>query len=76
MRPWLGMVRQASLVQTAPDRLEYLLVANEAMGSAEEKLLASAAQASLPSGIHFTLRRVQTIPAGSGGKAKPFVALT
>lgn len=75
VRPWLGMVRQACLVQTTPDRLEYLLVPNEGMESAEEKMLASAAQRALPGGIDFTLRRVDKIPAGPSGKAKPFVAL-
>jgi phenylacetate-CoA ligase len=76
VRPWLGMVRQASLVQMADDRLEYLVVATEAMGAAEEASLAAAARAALPSGISFTLRRVDAIPAGPGGKARPFVALT
>jgi phenylacetate-CoA ligase len=75
VRPWLGLVRQASLVQTTPDHLEYLVVANEAMGSTEEQLLTSAAQRVLPSGIHFMLRRVDQIPAGPSGKAKPFVPL-
>lgn len=76
VRPWLGMVRQASLVQMADDRLEYLVVATEAMGAAEEASLAAAARAALPAGISFTLRRVDAIPAGPGGKARPFVALT
>jgi len=75
VRPWLGMVRQASLVQKAYDRLEYLVVATEAMGAAEEAALSAAAQAALPAGIGFTLRRVDTIPAGPGGKARPFVPL-
>jgi phenylacetate-CoA ligase len=75
VRPWLGMVRQASLVQQASDQLEYLVVASEAMGAAEEAALCSAAQAALPAGIGFTLRRVDAIPAGPGGKARPFVAL-
>ena len=75
VRPWLGLVRQASLVQMASDRLEYLVVATEAMGAAEEALLSAAARAALPAGIGFTLRRVDAIPAGPGGKARPFVAL-
>jgi hypothetical protein len=29
----------------------------------------------LPAGVGFTLRRVDAIPAGPGGKARPFVAL-
>ena len=75
VRPWLGMVRQASLVQQAYDRLEYLVVATEALGAAEEAALCAAARAALPAGIGFTLRRVEAIPAGPGGKARPFVAL-
>jgi len=75
VRPWLGMVRQASLVQMAEDRLEYLVVATEAMGAVEEASLAAAARAALPAGISFNLRRVDAIPAGPGGKARPFVAL-
>jgi len=75
VRPWLGMVRQASLVQQANDQLEYLVVATEAMGAAEEALLCAAARAALPAGIGFTLRRVDAIPAGPGGKARPFVPL-
>ncbi|MEI7862120.1 MAG: hypothetical protein WCJ21_05790 [Planctomycetota bacterium] len=75
VRPWLGMVRQASLVQQAYDQLEYLVVATEALGAAEEALLCAAAQAALPAGIGFTLRRVDAIPAGPGGKARPFVPL-
>jgi len=75
VRPWLGMVRQASLVQTASNRLEYLVVATQSMGAAEEGLLAAAARSVLPAGIDFTLRRVDAIPAGPGGKARPFVPL-
>jgi phenylacetate-CoA ligase len=75
VRPWLGMVRQASLVQQAYDRLEYLVVATEAMGAADEAALSAAARAALPVGIGFTLRRVDAIPAGPGGKARPFVPL-
>ena len=45
------------------------------MGAAEEALLCAAAQAVLPAGIGFTLRRVDAIPARPGGKARPFVAL-
>jgi phenylacetate-CoA ligase len=75
VRPWLGMVRQASLVQTAPDRLEYLVVATREMGQAEERLFSTAAQAALPVGIIFTLRRVESIPPGPGGKARPFVTM-
>ena len=75
VRPWLGMVRQASLAQMADDRLEYLVVATEAMGVAEEASLVAAARAALPACINFTLRRVDAIPAGPGGKARPFVAL-
>jgi phenylacetate-CoA ligase len=75
VRPWLGMVRQASLVQTAADRLEYRVVATQAMGAAEEESLSAAARSALPLGIGFTLRRVDAIPAGPGGKARPFVAL-
>jgi phenylacetate-CoA ligase len=75
VRPWLGMVRQASLVQTAPDRLEYLVVATREMGQAEERLISTAAQAALPVGIIFTLRRVESIPPGPGGKARPFVTM-
>jgi hypothetical protein len=56
--------------------LEYLVAATEAMGAAEESSLAAAARAALPAGISFTLRRVDAIPAGPGGKARPFVALT
>jgi hypothetical protein len=68
-------VRQASLVQTAADELEYLVVAPDALGAAEEKLLGAAARSALPAGVGFTLRRVDAIPAGPGGKARPFVAL-
>lgn len=75
VRTWLGGVRQASLVQTAPDRLEYQVVATDALGATEESLLCAAAQAALPAGIGFTLRRVDAIPAGPGGKARPFVPL-
>lgn len=75
VRPWLGSVRQASLVQTAADRLEYLVVASDALGAAEETLLCAAARSALPAGIGFTLRRVDAIPAGPGGKARPFVPL-
>lgn len=75
VRPWLGMVRQASLVQMASDRLEYRVVATEAMGAAEEASLSAAARAALPVGVSFTLRRVEVIPAGPGGKARPFVPL-
>jgi phenylacetate-CoA ligase len=75
VRPWLGRVRQASLVQTAADELEYLVVAPDALGAAEEKLLGAAARSALPAGVGFTLRRVDAIPAGPGGKARPFVAL-
>ena len=53
----------------------YLVVTTEAMGAAEEALLSAAARAALPAGIGFTLRRVDAIPAGPGGKARPFVAL-
>lgn len=75
VRPWLGGVRQASLVQTASDRLEYLVVASHALGATEESLLCAAARAALPAGIGFTLQRVDEIPAGPGGKARPFVPL-
>ena len=75
VRPWLGMVRQASLVQMSSDRLEYLVVATEAMGAAEEASFSAAARAALPAGIGFTLRRVEAIPAGPSGKARPFVPL-
>lgn len=75
VRPWLGMVRQASLVQTASDRLEYLVVATDAMGAEEEGALSAAARSVLPEGICFTLRRVDVIPVGPGGKARPFVPL-
>jgi phenylacetate-CoA ligase len=75
VRPWLGMVRQASLVQTAADRLEYRVVATPAMGAAEEELLSAAARSALPIGIGFTVRRVDAIPPGPGGKSRPFVAL-
>jgi phenylacetate-CoA ligase len=73
VRPWLAMVRQACLVQVAPDRLEYLVVATREMGKAEEASISAAAQAALPVGISFALRRVASIPAGPGGKARPFV---
>ncbi len=75
VRPWLRMVRQSSLVQVTRNRLEYLVVANDALGQIEEQLLCAAAQAALPAGIAFALRRVETIPAGPGGKALPFVTL-
>ena len=75
VRPWLGMVRQSSLVQVTPNRLEYLVVANDALGQIEEQLLCAAAQSALPAGIDFALRRVETIPTAPGGKARPFVTL-
>lgn len=75
VRPWLGMVRQSSLVQVTPTQLEYWVVANDAFGDFVEQSLCAAAQAALPSGIGFALRRVEKIPAGPGGKAQPFVTL-
>ena len=75
VRPWLGMVRQSSLVQVNPTQLEYWVVANDAFGDFEGQSLCAAAQAALPSGIGFALRRVENIPAGPGGKARPFVTL-
>lgn len=75
VRPWLAIVRQACLVQVAPDRLEYLVVATREMGKAEEASISAAAQAALPVGISFALRRLASIPAGPGGKARPFVTM-
>jgi phenylacetate-CoA ligase len=75
VRPWLRLVRQSSLVQVASNRLEYQVVANDAFGQQEENLLCEAAQKALPPGIEFALRRVEKIPTGAGGKARPFVSM-
>lgn len=75
VRPWLGLVRQASLVQTERDRLEYRVVADATMGPEEERAMTAAARVALPAGVGFELRRVDAIDAGPGRKSRPFVPL-
>jgi phenylacetate-CoA ligase len=68
-------IRQHQFVQTALDRIELFLVADQPLSQADQESLATVVRACLGQGLEVAVVRVERLPHAAGGGFDEFVNL-